>query len=90
MQVIINGKTYEVVNGADHLVATYDLARQIAGINPGEHGNPGTHGNELIRRGFVSEAGCRIKIIKVIPGYYTDNTQCVLYEDLEPKQEVIM
>lgn len=51
MQVIINGKTYEVVNGAYHLVATYDLARQIAGINPGEHGN------ELIRRGFVSEAG---------------------------------
>ena len=84
MQVIINGKTYEVVNGAYHLVATYDLARQIAGINPGEHGN------ELIRRGFVSEAGCRIKISKVIPGYYTDNTQCVLYEDLEPKKEVIM
>ena len=84
MQVIINGKTYEVVNGVYHLVATYDLARQIGGLNPGEHGN------ELIRKGFVSEAGCRIKSTTVIPDYYTDNTQCVLYEDLELDPDIIL
>ena len=84
MQVIINGKAYEVVNGVYHLVATYDLARQIAGLNPGEHGN------ELIRKGFVSEARCRIKSSTVIPGYYTDNTQCVLYEDLELNPDIVL
>ena len=84
MQVIINGKTYEVVDGNYYLVATYDLARQIGGLYPGEHGN------ELIRAGFVSEAGCRIKSSTVIPDYYTDNTQCVLYEDLELDPDIIL
>ena len=84
MQVIINGKTYEVVDGNYYLVATYDLARQIGGLDPGEHGN------ELIRAGFVSEAGCRIKSSTVIPDYYTGNAQCVLYEDLEVDEDIIL
>ena len=56
MTVVINGNTYEVIDGGYHLVATYGLACEISGMDPGSSIDP----NELIPKGHISDAGCKI------------------------------
>jgi hypothetical protein len=51
MAVVINGKTYEVVNGKYYLVATYGLAAQISGWDPYDTEN------KILTREYVSNTG---------------------------------
>ena len=84
--VIIDGKEYIyldsthcylIQDGEYHLIATYGLARKIGGMDPGDYEN------KIITVDYVSEASCAIRDIPVLGvDYYTDGSQCVLYDDL--------
>ena len=77
--VVIDGNTYLVVNGTNHLVATFGLACQISGMDSGL-----INQHILLEKQYVFETGCKIKQHPVLgDNYYTNDKQCVLYEDLE-------
>ena len=81
MAVVINGKTYEVVNGTYYLVATYGLAAQISGMDPSDTEN------KLLTKEYVSNTGCQLVSNPTL--IYTD-TMCVLYRDLEVDEDIMI
>lgn len=81
MTVIIGEKTYEVINGKYYLVATYGLASQISGMDPSDTEN------KILTKEYVSNTGCQIVSNPVLT--YTD-TMCVLYQDLEVDEDIML